>query len=61
MVTEPLPVPPVGVTVSQLLHGLPTVQEQSLLLAVILTVVLPPSGGALQLVGLIMNVPEPDG
>ncbi len=58
-VTGPLPVPPIGVTITQLLHGLLTVQEQSPLLAVTFTVVLPTPGGALQLAGLIVNVLEP--
>jgi len=58
-VTDPLPVPLIGVTVTQLLHGLVTVQVQSLLLAVRFTIVLPPSAGGLQFGGLIVNELEP--
>ena len=47
-VTEPLPVPVLGETVSHELHGLLTLQAHPLP-AVTLTVVLPPAAGALQL------------
>jgi len=57
-VIDPLPVPLIGVTVTQLLHGLVTVQLQSPLLAVMVTVVVPPPASVLQFVALIVNVPE---
>jgi len=57
-VSDRLPVPPLGDTVSQL-HAMLIVQLQSLLLAVRVTFVHPPSGDGLQFVGLMANVPGP--
>jgi hypothetical protein len=51
-VTVLLPLPLMGDTVSQLLHGLLTVHEHPLL-ALTLTVVLPPQAAMLPLVGVI--------
>ena len=58
-VTDPLPVPLVGVTVTQLPQGLLTLQLQSLLLAVTFTIVLPPPAGGLQLDGAIAKLHPP--
>src|SRR5881397_3171116 len=55
-VTEPLPVPFVGVTVTQPLHGLVTVQGQPLLLADTITVTLPAPAEGLQLGQLFVKL-----
>jgi hypothetical protein len=52
-VTVLLPLPLMGDTVSQLLHGLLTVHEHALDGGVTLTVVLPPQAAMLPLVGVI--------
>ncbi|MEI6393043.1 MAG: hypothetical protein WCT12_18305 [Verrucomicrobiota bacterium] len=57
-VTEPLPVPLPGDTVSHEVHGLLTLQLQPAA-AVTVTTWLPPPPGAFQPVGLIVNVPLP--
>ncbi len=55
-VTEPLPAPFVGVTVTQLLHGFVVVQGQPLLLADTATVKIPAPDEGLQLGGLLVKL-----
>jgi len=57
-VTLPLPVPVAELTVSQL-WSLVAVQAASLSEAVTVTLCVPPPAGALQLVGVTVNVADP--